>query len=638
MSVTPFSIPGKKDFLSYLLFIATFLIALYKIVFHLQLVLLPMVFIILGILSYLIHPRRALYLFFFCLPCINSLPDFAVGGYPYNYFALPLFYLSGLVTAAMIRRESLRIEGRWFGYYRLFLLLLWISVLFVFLKWFNPTVSMLALFKDTPVAPSGERLSFASIFPVLTLFLFSVSPFVVSLIKINRLKTEKIFQWLLAGYGLSLAMAMIQKFIAPDFLSRPIWASYNQFNGGFSDFNALGFFSGFIFLSSTIMICRRFLPFSPATPQKSYSLWFYAAFTLFSLAGIVISGSRTAFLFVLGAVIYFLSSRALKVRLKIIVTGILIVLMLAAGGMVKKRLFKTVDKFVEGLKSQGIVKALDRASNQRITMIRDSARIIGRYPLSGVGGGNFLFYMKKMHFGESFLHDLPLNQYLLVLDELGICGFLPFLLFLIAVTGACRGSPFAAVWYAILAALLVGNSLWLPEVAILFWIFIALITDGTHAPPVRRRARWIYGTILGLFLVGIIASFDSLHPLSWSRETAVRYDYGFWPPDPGPEGKLFCWTRGAAGLYIHDPLHRQIKLFAGAPIHRLKGKLQAVTVYWRGRKLHTFNFTVNRFETFTLDSAEPGFLELRINPTFNLKKMGLGPESRNLGIQFYRPR
>jgi hypothetical protein len=615
-------------------FILSFLLALYTIVFHLQFFILPLSFMLLGTLSYLIHPRRALYLFFFLLPCINSLPDLFLTPYPYNYLAISLFYLSGIVFAAFIKREGLKIEGRWFAYYRFFLLLFWISVIFVFLRWSNFDLSLLALFKDTPVTPSGERLSFAAIFPVLTLFLFGVPPFIFPLIKTRGLETDKIVHSLLGGYGLSLFIALGQKFVNPDFLCRPHWAGYNQFNGGFSDFNAFGFFSGFIFLLLTILLIRRFTAAVQPRFLKSPGFWLYTACLLLSFGGIVISGSRTAFLFVLAAVVCFLFSKAIRPQLKIISLSVLVVLVLLAGGMVRTRLYKTADKFIQGLKSQGIVQALDRASNRRITMIRDSAAIIGAYPLNGVGGGNFLFYLKNMHFGEEFLQDLPLNQYLLILDEVGLIGFLAFLLFLGALWRGAKG-PYAPLWYTILLALLVGNSLWLPEVAVLFWILIALMKEDGDMSEIGGWQKIALTVLAGLFIAANIVTFHALHPLTWSRQAAARYDYGFWPPDPGPEGKLFRWSRGAAGIYLPGSANRQIKLFAGAPIQRLKGKIQSAAVYWQGRRLKTVVFKENRHETIVLDSAEPGFFELRVSPTFNLKKMGLGRESRNLGVQVY---
>ena len=64
-------------------------------------------------------------------------------------------------------------------------------------------------------------------------------------------------------------------------------------------------------------------------------------------------------------------------------------------------------------------------------MLIDSAKMIGRFPIGGVGAGNFLFYLKYMHFADDAYLDLPLNQYLLFFSETGLIGGLLFILFLV---------------------------------------------------------------------------------------------------------------------------------------------------------------------------------------------------------------
>ena len=77
------------------------------------------------------------------------------------------------------------------------------------------------------------------------------------------------------------------------------------------------------------------------------------------------------------------------------------------------------------------------------------------------------------------------------------------------------------------------------------------------------------------------------------------------------------------------------KLFSGAPIQLLKDTGQQVEFYWRGKLYKKISFKENRFHEFHINFNDQGFLELRVYPTFNLKKMGIGNETRDLGVQLH---
>ncbi len=613
-------------------FFCSLIASLAVIVLHLQFYALPLTFLALGFISYLIQPRKAMLLFLFLSPFVNSLPDIFYSGYPYNYIAVVLFYLSGMILASISKEKNLDFSPSLFNVYSIFLVIMILSIIFVFLRWSNITLSPEAFFQDTPVAPSGERLSFAVLFPVLTLFLFAIPPFIVPMLQKLKLEGTAVLAPLRWGYAVSFLLALIQRFISADFLCRPIWAQYRQYNGGNSDFNAFGFFGGFIFLAQTIAIIRRF-----GAAEKPKLLIHDLIFLAVSFAGVVLSGSRTAFLFVIAAVIYGLSSKAIEPKIKIAALVVLMILIAFGGGVLKHRLVKTIDKFVAGVKTHDWAYALDRATNKRITMMKDSGTLLAKHWLNGVGTGNFLFYHKTMHYNEEYLHDMPLNQYLLLLDETGIFGLALFLWFLITVIRKRRRTIFSPVFYTILAAMLVGNSLWLPELAILFWIVLAMMAEDrdTEAQPMGKKTKLVLGLMVILFIIFNITAFQSLHPVQWSKQTQTRYDYGFWQPDPGPEGGVFRWTKGAVGLYVWKPEGTVVRLFAGAPVHKLEAKRQSAELYWNGKPFKIVTFTENRLEAIPLQFQRPGFLELKIIPTFNLKRLGLGPETRDLGVQFY---
>ena len=116
---------------------------------------LPVLFLALGLLSYFWNGRKALLLFLFLLPLINSTPDIFFNGYPFNYMGIALFYLSGMMIASRLKKEKAEFDFPGYGLYLLFLVLISISVFFVFLRWSNLTLSSLAFLRDTPVAPGG---------------------------------------------------------------------------------------------------------------------------------------------------------------------------------------------------------------------------------------------------------------------------------------------------------------------------------------------------------------------------------------------------------------------------------------------------------------------------------------------------
>jgi hypothetical protein len=91
-------------------------------------------------------------------------------------------------------------------------------------------------------------------------------------------------------------------------------------------------------------------------------------------------------------------------------------------------------------------------------------------------------------------------------------------------------------------------------------------------------------------------------------------------------------------VYIYldrDGRSANYNLVCGAPLSRLPDKKQTVDVYWRGRFLKSAVFLDNGRYPLQIEDRDhrEGFLEFRVRPAFNLKRMGLGPETRDLGIQ-----
>lgn len=660
----------ENGFLFFMLL--SFVLAVYKIIIQLEFIPLPVFFFILGLTSYRLNAKKSLYLFLFLLPIINALPDFFFNGYPFNYMGIALFYLTGIFISARFWKggsakaagtgtkdednpevnNDLSFDFKWAGPYYLFLIILWVSALFVLLRWSNITLPSLAFWKDTPVTPSGELVSFASIFPVVTLFLFSTAPYILVLIRNHRLEETKVFNALVSGYTISFAIGLFQKFIDPDFMAIGWWGEkLNQYNGGFSDFNAFGFFSGALFFYLVIAVVNRVTK-KPENKnlKKSFAggqgphmnFLFNAAGLLITLTGIFLSGCRTAFLFVLFAIGFLFFTRKIKLRYKFISTLLIIILLIAAGGTLKKRMAAMAENATKVGTSSNIISALDKVTNGRIEMMQRSIPIIKNYPLTGVGSGNFLFYLKYRYLGEEYWEDLPLNHYLLILDETGFIGIFVFIWFLVLLLKQKRKKIYTLLLYSILTAIFFNFFFWFPEVLLLFWIVSAFAEEKIQeGAGMGKKKKILFSTaILLLFVFFNILHFNSLHPKTWVNEKGKEYGYGLWYLEKTPDDQAYRWTKSQAGAYIYIDKNgesKPFKLLCGAPLDKLEKKRQEVKIFWKGNLYEKIIFKENKEYLFKVKDKpfSRGFMELRVSPVFNMKKLKLSPESRDLGVQFY---
>ena len=137
-------------------------------IFHLGFIFSPLLCVLLGILLRTVLKKNHLLVFSFLIPILPAFAGFNSSGFPHNYFILPLLVLTGIVLADSVINKEFLAAGREAipRYYIYYLLILSISFIFVVLRWSNLTLSPLAFFRDTPIAPTGQRVSFGIIFPV----------------------------------------------------------------------------------------------------------------------------------------------------------------------------------------------------------------------------------------------------------------------------------------------------------------------------------------------------------------------------------------------------------------------------------------------------------------------------------------
>lgn len=607
-----------------LIALISLVIATLQIAWFLKFWIMPLACLGFAFFSYLWRKDLSIWLFFFFLPLINSLPDLQFNGYPYNYMGLALFYFSGLVLASFYRREKHVFHSGWKRVYFLYLIIVSLSVLFVFLRWSNITLSFRALMADTPVTPSGKQVSFASIFPVLSLFFIAMPPFLPSILKINGWNLERSIRPIMTGFIISLAIGFFQRFFYSDFLTQEWWKRLRQYNGGFSDFNSFGFFSGVLFFLLLIRLIKQ--------PER---VWMKLGLFIFPLAGVILSGSRMAFLFIMVGGVYIALTRNIKLFYKAVALFLLAVVIFVFGGRLKERLQVSVQGTGGIVASGKTYQALDQLSTGRLELIKETLPIIPRFPLTGVGVGNYLFFLDYLAFPNPAINELALNHFLLVQCESGLIGLIFFLFFLWAIWRHLPGWDLKILLGAMLVSLNFNVYLWFPECLLLFWLVVSTLPDSNNqvCMPFFKR-RWVQLALIALFSFFQVYHFSSLHPANLCQSKGAGYSYGLWYGEESG-GVPFHWSKAASGVYFHEGEKQTLRIVSAAPISILYGKKQVVDLYWRGKHARRWIFYKPGEREFSIPSGRKGFLEIRVNPVFNPKNMGLNEDDRYLGVQVF---
>jgi hypothetical protein len=573
--------------------------------------------------------RTAIFAFGFAIPVVGALPALVRPELPFNYVPVLLMVVAGLALARprslvfMIHEPLMRAYYLWFG-------LLVLGTVFVLLRWSTFAEGALRLFPDLLTSPAGDRISFTLLFPILTLTLYGLAPLILGLKRELGLTPERAFRPFMIGFFVSALVASLQQLLGFSILTRQSWMATHYSNGLASDFNALGLLSGLAFFFALLLLASP-----PRRPLNGLNRWLAYTALPVSIVCAWWSNSRTALLIFIVALLWLAwvyRARLLTRPLRWLWLG-LMVLMLA--GLAVPRFRAALVHPFQPRPGQTWMNRMDELSNHRITMLRDGLETIRLYPLSGVGPGNYLFFQRYKHFQQYFLHDLPLNQFLLILLEGGIFSLLWFLIWLFAWFLRSRG-PWRVVLFSLLLSFLVGTPLWLPEGMVLFWLVLAFGLNPRTAGVMKNHAWRVRGglAVLGLFLVVNLVHFKSLDPSTWQLQHRQQNAYGLWTPDPGMEG-VFAWTRGAGGLFVTGGESQPLRIACGAPLGHLPGKKQTVQLYWQGVPLQTLVFTENNDRVITLPQGESGWLEFTVEPVFVLKDLNLGPETRGLGVQLH---
>ena len=590
-----------------------------------------LLFTLLGILLRIFIKKYYLIVFSFMIPILSVFAGFNRSGFPNNYLILPIFVLMGVVIADSIINKEFLSAGKNMipRHYVYYLLIALLSFVFIIFRWSNLLISKMAFLKNTPVDISGERVSFAILFSVLELALFvlSVPYYVFCQSSLNRNKLVIAF---LSGQSISVLFALGQYIF-----NKPITTVFNMATGLASDPTAFGMLCAISFVMTWYLI-----------KKESYKISYF--FIIIFLSGIFISVTRVAYIAFL--TIPFIGFRKIKKRFVWISSIlVLIVTAFAIAGIVKTDKENSVNEVKQTLR---LILNLANGSSEknatiysimsRRTIIWDFAlTAIKQFPLTGIGPGNFIFWGRSL-IGKHYLLNATLtaNSYLLITVANGLIGAGLFVLFIITILKK-KQWPEKILILILLLMCIFNDSLWLSEIFLGFWLICSL-GEETKVQKAGKKEGLIVLLLVLLFIIMSTLKIPALMPHDMLKKGGVRYDYGFWYHEIDQSSIQFNWSKSESGLYIY--LNKQgksevIKITCSAPLSRLPGKRQAVDVYWRGELYRQIVFRENGEYSMQVEDANhsEGFLEFRVHPTFNLKKMGLGAESRDLGVRVSIP-
>jgi hypothetical protein len=483
----------------------------------------------------------------------------------------------------------------------------------------------MAFLKNTPVDISGERISFAIIFSILELALFVLSLPYFAFCQ-NSLNKNKLVIAFLGGQCISVLFALGQYV-----LNKPITTIANRVTGLASDPTAFGMLCAISFIMAWYL-----------GKKDSFKIVYF--FVIVFLIGIIISATRVAYIALL--IIPFIGFRKIK-KSAVWIFGILALLIIAIVfiGIVKsdqgnsvikiERTLVTIKNLAKGPQEKNI--AINSIMSRRDLIWGYALAAIKRFPLTGVGAGNFLFW-GKTQYGINYIHHLAANQYFFVAVSNGLLGLGLFILFIVTIL-LKKSWPEKILILVLLLMFVFNDYLWFSEVFLGFWLICSLGEEKETQKAGKKEKSFILALVL-LFIIVNILNNSALLPHNWLKTAGAQYDYGFWYNENDTDGKQFNWTGEKAGIYIYldqNGRNNNFSLVCGAPPAFFKNRKQTVDIFWRGRFFKRVIFRNNDEYPILIEDkgCREGFLEFRIRPGFNLSQMNLGKETRILGVQLF---
>lgn len=551
-------------------------------------------------------------LLFFFFPLIPFLVGIFYKNLPYNFLVLPVFLLLGVFAASLLRNKAVADSLKLPGAYFYLLIVLFISGCFLIFRWYFPFLFSGAYLKNFPITLSGLRINYGLVYPLCWLFIYFGSVLVRPLVASDNFSTRLIFRIFTVSYLLVIGVAIWQYLASKEDRVRSL----------LSDFNAFGSFSGMLFLGTLL-----FFQAESKLDRLSKSFLLLATFS-----GVALSGVRSAIIFVIAGLFFFISR---NLRRRVIVLIIALPFFILSFLFIQRTpLYERFNRSLNVLAvaEKDFYQRFDQFSSGRYQLTVDSLRMIAKFPLSGVGTGNFCFYNHFQNFERVFVEDLSLNQHLLVFAENGIFGFIFYLFFFWQIF---RESDFRRRLFVLAVFVVLGlnNFFWFAELTILFWVLITISEKKQDKAVDYLPVDWKKIILLtaGVFFVNLF-SYKALNVKNWFAQKAIQADFhfGLWYNEVDNRG-VFFWTRDRSGIFLPSEV-RRLKIAATAPQNWLKHHQQKVRLLLNGREWQRLTFSQPTEVELELPEGQK-FLSVEVDPPFIPARISRSNDRRLLGVR-----
>ena len=443
----------------------------------------------------------------------------------------------------------------------------------------------------------------------------------------GELSRRKAANAALYGVGVSAAAALLEAggVLPPE--ASPFWKMSGRLSGGAADPNSLGLLCSLALVYAVVAFGR----------ESGRRVLFGLLLAVF-VAGLFLSGSRSALLLVLFAAASLLLGRGIPARLRLAVAAGIAAAVLAAvlflssagPGTLGRRLAQTFDGSTP----------LGQRVSARPLLWSCALRLFEANPLSGVGVGAFSWRLPDVlaDLGERLpARDNPGSAYVQALAETGLIGAVLTLWFAwrLGRDAAKRvphvdtdpvGAAAGAGVLSFLLALFLGSHWFAPDVSLLFFLFAALAA-GPAAAPESRPARALRRTAAGLYAVAVLlAALKTAKP-----EETFRYSprIGFHEIEPG-QGGPFRWTRKRFALCLAPGEVRRLTLAQFTPVTEpvvIEASADGQPVFERA--LRAGEAVVLRLSA---PAQRPRIVLFRLSSSFSPKRLGFSGDRRELGL------
>ena len=422
----------------------------------------------------------------------------------------------------------------------------------------------------------------------------------------------------LTGVAGSAALAVAQRFrLAPGETSE-FWKVTGRLSGGAVDPNALGLLCG-LGLVVALALLRR-----DAKRRR-----IAAVLTLLLTAGLVLSGSRSGLLVAGLGLLALIASPDRFRRGRFALAGIGVALLVAVAvlslrgspGSIGSRLSEALDPSLP----------VEYRASARPVLWSSAIQLFRRHPIEGAGLGAFSWQLPDLlaERGRALpMRDNPGNAYLQALAETGVIGFVLTVAFALALLRFVwsAGDGAGAAVAAFLVALLAGSHWFAPDVALFFFLLVAVAVPASRAAVAAPRGQ-IRGALIAIYAAAV----------AWAGVSTLRSDVafrhratiGFHAKEVG-RGGPFYWSQKRFAVRLPPGGEMRLVLAHFTP----EGRSVELTAETAGRVVYSRTLSPGQAIALRLDGARatPRIIRFSVSRAFVPKRLGLSSDRRELGL------